>query len=95
MQPNESPPPPRKKKRTTLSLPEDSLLEAQRVARRRNVSLSTVVAEALADGLRAQTAPERAEAVLESYRQAFSGLTDVERMILDGIILEPVGRKRR
>lgn len=84
---------PFKKCRTTLTLPADSLKEAHRIARRRKVNLSTVIAEALSEGLRMQTAAERSEAVLEGYRKAFSGFTDDEMAILNGVILEPVGRR--
>jgi len=90
-----SPPPKTKTRRTTLTLPADSLREAERIARKRNVTVSAVVAEALAEGLRVQTAPERAEEVLDHYRKAFSGLSEEEMMVLNGVILEPVRRKRK
>ncbi len=83
---------PPKKRRTTLTLPADSLTEAQRIARTRKVSLGTVIAEALADGLRRQITAERSEAVMESYRTVFSGFSDEEMSILDGVILEPAKR---
>ena len=83
---------PLEKRRTTLTLPADSLTEAQRIARRRRVNLSTVIAEALSEGLRLQGAPERNEAVLERYKKAFSGFSDEEMAVLDGVILEPVSR---
>lgn len=75
-------------RRTTLTLPYDALTEAQRIARKRNVSLSSVIAEALGAGLRSQKAAEQSEAVLNSYRKAFSGFSDEEMSILDGVILE-------
>ena len=81
-----------KKRRTTLTLPAESLNEAQRIARKRKVSLGAVVAEALSEGLRLQAAAERSEEVLEGYRKAFSGFSDDEMSILDGVILEPVPR---
>ena len=87
------PSPPVKKRRTTLTLPAESLSEAQRIARARKVSLSAVIAEALAEGLRVQTAAERSEEVLAGYRKAFSGFSDEELAILDGVILEPVRRR--
>ena len=77
------------KRRTTLTLPAESLLEAQRIARARKLNLSAVVAEALAEGLRLQTTAERAEEVLNSYKKAFSGFSDDELAILDGVMLEP------
>jgi hypothetical protein len=80
---------PPKKRRTTLTLPAESLSEAQRIARTRKVNLSTVIAEALSQGLRLQTAREQSEEVLDGYKKAFSGFSDEERAILDGIILEP------
>jgi hypothetical protein len=73
-------------------LPADSLTEAQRIARRRKVNLSTVIAEVLSEGLRVQTATERSEEVLEGYKKAFSGFSDEEISILDGVILEPPAR---
>jgi len=81
-----------RKRRTTLTLPADSLAEAQRIAHSRKVNLSTVIAEALAEGLRLQTAAERSEKVLEGYKKAFSGFSSEEMSILDGVILEPDGR---
>jgi post-segregation antitoxin (ccd killing protein) len=77
-----------KKRRTTLTLPADSLTEAQRIARARKVNLSSVITEALNAGLRLQTAAERSEEVLESYRQAFCGFSEEEMALLDGIILD-------
>ncbi len=85
--------PPLKRRRTTLTLPADSLTEAQRIARARKVNLSAVIAEALSEGLRLQTAAERSEEVLKSYRKAFAGFSDEEMSILDGIILEPARRR--
>lgn len=84
-----------KKRRTTLALPAESLTEAQRIARARNVNLSTVIAEALSEGLRLQTAVERSEKVLDGYKKAFSGLSEEEMSILDGVILEPAARLSR
>jgi post-segregation antitoxin (ccd killing protein) len=84
--------PPPKKRRTTLTLPADSLTEAQRIAHTRKVNLSTVIAEALSEGLRLQTAAERREEVLEGYKKAFAGFSDEEMSMLDGVILEPAIR---
>jgi hypothetical protein len=76
------------KRRTTLTLPVDTLSHAEQIARQRNVSLSSVVAEALDEGLRVHASIQRSEEVLKAYQQAFSGLSQEELMILDGIILE-------
>jgi post-segregation antitoxin (ccd killing protein) len=86
-------PGPSKKRRTTLTLPVDSLLKAERIARAKKVNLSTVISEALSEGLRAHSAVQRSEEVLNAYRKAFSGFTDEEAAILDGIILEPDPRR--
>lgn len=77
-----------KKRRTTLTLPAESLAEAQRIAHSRKVNLSAVVTEALDAGLRLQMAAKRSDEVLKNYRKAFSGFTEEELAILDGIILE-------
>lgn len=78
------------KRRTTLTLPADSLVQAERIAHARKVNLSTVVSEALSDGLRLSLAAERSEAVLSGYRKAFTGFSEDEMSILDGVILEPI-----
>ena len=77
------------KRRTTLALPVDSLIQAQRIAHKRGTNLSTVVSEALSEGLRLQATAGRAEEILEAYRKAFSGFSEDELSILDGIMLEP------
>ena len=82
-----------KKRRTTITLPADSLAEAQRVARMKKVNLSAVIAEALAEGLRQQTATERSEEILERYQQAFSGFNEEEMLLLDGVVLERPSRR--
>ncbi|MGH9412684.1 MAG: type II toxin-antitoxin system CcdA family antitoxin [Terriglobales bacterium] len=76
------------KRRTTLSLPADALGTAARLARARNVNLSTVVSEALAEGLRVQTAAEKSGEIWERYRRAFAGFSEEEVAILDGVIPE-------
>jgi hypothetical protein len=78
------------KRRTTLTLPSDSLRQAERIARARQVSLSTVISEALSEGLRLYAAVERSEQVLNGYKKAFAGFSPEELMLLDGVVLEPV-----
>ena len=82
-----------RKRRTTLTLPAESLAEAQRIANSRKVNLSSVITEALNEGLRLQMAGQRRDAVLEKYRKAFSGFSDEEMFILDGIILDSAAEK--
>ena len=83
------------RRRTTLTLPADSLAQAERIARARQVNLSVVVSEALSDGLRMHASAERSEQVLKAYKKAFAGFSDDEMMILDGIVLEPAPTRRR
>ena len=77
------------KRRTTLALPASSLQTAERLAIKRNVNLSIIVAEALEQGLRQQLAAERADDYLTRMRQAFVPLTDEEMLLVDGIRLQP------
>jgi post-segregation antitoxin (ccd killing protein) len=81
------------KRRTTLTLPVDTLSHAEQIARQRKVNLSSVIAEALEEGLRFHAAAQRSEKVLKAYQQPFAGLSDQEVMILDGIILEPASAR--
>lgn len=75
-------------RRTTLTLPAESLKQAERIAKERNSSISAVVGEALADGLRLHLAAKRSEEVVRSYQNIFAEFSDEEMMILDGIIPE-------
>ena len=68
-------------------------MEAERIARRRNVNLSTVISEVLAERLRLCSTVERSDGVLKAYQQAFAGFSEEEMMILDGIVLEPVVKR--
>ena len=83
------------KRRTTLTLPADSLLQAQRIADSRRVNLSTVIAEVVAAGLQFENAKQRTEQILDNYRKAFSSFSADELAILDGVMLEPVGATSR
>jgi hypothetical protein len=83
------------KRRTTLTLPSDSLLQAQKIAHSRRVNLSTVISEVVSAGLRLENARHRRNQILEDYRRAFTGFSEDELAILDGVILEPVGAGRR
>jgi hypothetical protein len=82
------------KRRTTLTLPADSLLQAERIARAKRVNLSTVISEALSDGLRMHAAAERSDEILSAYKRAFAGFSDEEMLVLDGVLLEPPARRR-
>lgn len=81
------------KRRTTLTIPVETLAAAERIARSRKVNLSVIVSEVLEEGLRAKEAAalegERRVQAWEAYRQAHSRLTDEEKLLLDGIIMEP------
>jgi len=61
---------------------------AEQIARARKVNLSTVISEAIEEGLRSKLAAERGAQVLKAYRQAFSRFTDEEMLLLDGITLD-------
>ena len=77
------------KRRTTLTLPADSLAQAERIARNRKVNLSTVISEALSEGLRRRSEADRSQQVLERYKQALGGFSDEEMLLLDGVIVGP------
>lgn len=76
-------------KRTTLTLPESVLNQASKIAAERQVTLSAVVAEALEDGLAMRRRAKQADEVLAAYKTAFGGFTEEQRLVLDGIDLEP------
>jgi len=82
-------------RRTTLTLPSESLTQAASIARARKVNLSTVISEALANGLQSYAATQRSEEILSAYKTAFSGFSEEELLLLDGVVLEPPAKRRR
>ena len=87
------------KRRTTLTLPNDALSQAERIARARQVNLSTVIGELLAEGLRAHAETAQSREILARYQKAFSGFSEDGLLLLDGIVpeseLKPKRRLRR
>jgi hypothetical protein len=81
-------------RRTTLTLPVDCLLQAERIARAQRVNLSKVISEALSDGLRRHAAAERSDEILSAYKRAFAGFSDQEMLVLDGVLVDPRSRRR-
>ena len=79
-------------RRTTLTLPSVSLEQAEAIARKRHLNLSAVVGEALQRGLREEEQLQRGEAILLSYRQAFTGFSPEELLLLDGMVAEEIPR---
>lgn len=75
-------------KRTTLTLPAAALERAGQIAAERHLTLSAVVAEVLEEGLAVRSRTQRASEVLAAYRSAFAGMTEEERLMLDGVDLE-------
>jgi hypothetical protein len=83
------------KRRTTLTLPSDALLQAQKIAHSRRVNLSAVMTEVIAAGLRLENVKQRRNQILDDYRKAFVGFSEEELAILDGVILEPTPQGRK
>lgn len=86
----------RMNRRTTLTVPASTLEAAKRLALKRKVHLNVVVNEALEEGLRQKLAVERAEDFVQRMGRAFSGLSEDELLLVNGIHLnEPRSRRRR
>ena len=77
-----------KSRRTTLTLPEECLELAERIAQERHLNLSSVVGEALQRGLWEEGHAQRSEAILHAYSKAFAGFSSDELLLLDGIVSE-------
>ena len=79
-----------------MTLPVKALAAAERIAEKRKVSLSVVVSEALEKTLHAEAEAkrevERRMQAWEAGRRAFSGLTDEEMLLVNGIIMEPTDK---
>jgi hypothetical protein len=77
-----------------LTLPAESLSQAERIARLRGVNVSVFVGEALTEAVRRHATAARAEELLAAYKRPFEGLSDEEMALLDGVVMEPIGKKR-
>lgn len=77
----------RAKRRPTLTVPASTLEAAKRLANKRKVHLNVVVNEALEEGLRQKLALERAEDFVQRMSRAFTGLTEDELQLANGIHL--------
>jgi CopG-like RHH_1 or ribbon-helix-helix domain, RHH_5 len=76
-------------RRTTWTLPRDVLRDVERFASDRHQTVSSAAAYLLQQALRQQPGGETPGTdVLEMLRKSFAGLTEAERMLVDGIILE-------
>src|SRR5712692_8601096 len=76
-------------RRTTLTLPKEILRAVERLARDRRQTLSSATTQLLQDALRTQ--PHIAATngnFLEKLQKSFRSLTEEEKMLVDGIILE-------
>jgi hypothetical protein len=79
-------------RRTTLTLPEALVERAERLARQRRQTLSAAVAGLMEQSLRSyRLEPNGGPNVLESLQKAFAPFSDEEMLLLDGIVMEPVG----
>jgi hypothetical protein len=69
------------------------LAAAKRIAQARRVNLSVVISEALSEGLRQYAQSAHSEEILSRYKRAFSKFSEEEMLVLDGVILEPAGKR--
>jgi hypothetical protein len=52
-----------------------------------------VISEALSEGLRQHAESARSEEILGRYKRAFAKFSEDEILVLDGVILEPAGKR--
>jgi len=68
-----------------VTLPSDSRLQAQKIARSRQVNLSTVISEVVSAGLQLESARHRCNQILENYRTAFTGFSEPGAMLAQAL----------
>jgi hypothetical protein len=78
-----------KTRRTTLTLPEELFKKVERLAATRHQTVSSAVAYLLEGALRYEPESRRdSRGILDLWRKSYLPLTDRERLLVDGIILE-------
>ena len=76
-------------RRTTLTLPEELLNHVERMAATRHQTVSSAVAYLVESALRNEPAsPRNSRGILELWRKSLLPLTEQERLLVDGIILD-------
>ena len=76
-------------RRTTLTLPKPLLDRAERLARERGRTLSSMVAGLIADGLRnGNEGAQRVAWLRRRWRTAYIPRNEEERLLLEGIVLD-------
>ena len=76
-------------RRTTLTLPDELLNRVERFAATRHQTVSAAVAYLAESALRNEPAsPRDSRAILEMWQKSFLGLTERERLLVDGIVLD-------
>ena len=79
-------------RRTTLTLPEELLNKVERFAETRHQTVSAAIAYLVESALWNEPAsPRNSRGILEMWRKSFLPLTEQERLLVDGIVLdEPI-----
>jgi hypothetical protein len=76
-------------RRTTLTLPEDLFKKVERLAAIRHQTVSSAVTYLVESALRNEPeSPRNSRGILEMWRSAYLPLTEEERLLVDGIIID-------
>jgi len=76
-------------RRTTLTLPEELLNKVERFAETRHQTVSAAITYLVESALWNEPAsPRNSRGILEMWRKSFLPLTEEERLLVDGIILD-------
>jgi hypothetical protein len=67
------------------------LEQAEKIAHQEHTTLNAVLNRAIAKGLSQFRSTEEVEQLMEHYRLSVKGLDEEDLLLLEGIILEPVG----
>lgn len=78
------------KRRTTVTLPSLLLLEAEELAAKWNISVSTVIAQATEIGMGSIRRKEQSKQAYLQLRSALTDLTEDEQLLVDGIHMSPL-----
>src|SRR6266513_5328792 len=78
-------------RRTTLTLPEDLLIQVERLAMRRHQTVSAAIATLIEAPLRQLAVQDRSGNGWDHLVKSMEGLTEEEQMLIDGIILGEPG----
>jgi len=82
-------------RRTTVTLPAAYLDQIEALACEKNTTVSATLSEFVSEGLRQHASQKNGHDVVAAYQRIFGSFSEEEMLLLDGVVMEPIQRRKR